>query len=192
MEPPPSALEQAGVADRRFVADGLLMEALEAVRVWRLHSLAPVAPLASLLSVDLPVEVNASQGANPAVLCVAPGVWLLVGEEIGPSLPSGRQDTSLIELSDALVSIRISGVAAPWLLGKLSGLDFLSGRGAGRHCASTRLGRIAVTIHYHDPQGDGFVFDLMADRSVARYLWELLLDAAPHAGELASEFGSVR
>jgi heterotetrameric sarcosine oxidase gamma subunit len=92
--------------------------------------------------------------------------------------------------SDALAGIRVAGPAAPWLLGKLSCLDFTRGRTAGPHCARTRMGDAAVVVHYHEASADAWVFDLYVDRSVAHWLWNLLSDCAPHAAELQAAFGA--
>jgi heterotetrameric sarcosine oxidase gamma subunit len=98
--------------------------------------------------------------------------------------------TAVCDQSDALAGIRVSGPAAPWLLGKLSCLDFARGASAGPHCARTRMGEAAVVVHYHAGSGDGWVFDLYVDRSVAHCLWDLLCACAPHAAELHMEFGA--
>jgi sarcosine oxidase gamma subunit len=94
-------------------------------------------------------------------------------------------------MSDGFAVFRLQGNGSPWLLCKLSGLDFLAGRAAGQHCARTKLGQVAVVIHYHQAENKAFVFDLLVDRSYARYLWELLAASAPHADELALTFGAA-
>jgi hypothetical protein len=38
---------------------------------------------------------------------------------------------------------------------------------------------------------DQFVFDLILDRSLAKYLWQLLLASVPHADELALAYGTT-
>ena len=99
--------------------------------------------------------------------------------------------TALHDLSDGLGAFRLAGPASPWLLGKLSGLDFLAGISSGQHGARTRIGEVAVVLHFR-PEPDGTPrFDLVFDRSVARYLWDLLNDAAPHAGELYAAHGAA-
>ena len=97
----------------------------------------------------------------------------------------------MLDLSDGLGVFRLCGAASPWLLGKLCGLDTLAGVSTGQHGARTRVGDVAVVLHYC-PAADGSPnFDLVFDRSVAKYLWNLLADAAPHAGELYRAHGAT-
>jgi len=65
-----------------------------------------------------------------------------------------------------------------------------AGLSQGQHCACTRVAHAAVVVHYHQPGGGDspFLFDLLFDRSLARYLWELLIASAAHADDLAKTF----
>lgn len=197
----PTPLQQAGVRDTRLEGRDLVLRELADLTLLRLHSLEEPAALAPGLAeagIDLPVETNAATGRNPAVLCLRPGEWLLLDgsgdgdaivARIAPRLDPAH--TALIDLSDGLGVLRLTGAAAPWLLGKLSGLDFLAGVGTGQHAARTRMGDVAVVLHYHPDSGGPPRFDLVFDRSVARYLWDLLNDAAPHAGGLHAAHGAA-
>jgi sarcosine oxidase gamma subunit len=100
--------------------------------------------------------------------------------------------TVALDFSDGLTVFRLTGNGIPWLLGKLSGLDFGGGLPAAAYCARTRLQHVSATLHYHQPGGlaTESVFDLIVDRNVARYLWELLVASAPHAEELEQQFGN--
>ena len=53
------------------------------------------------------------------------------------------------------------------------------------------MGKIAVVVHYHQAGDDQFVFNLIFDRSSAKYLWDLLSESAPHADDLALAFGNA-
>jgi heterotetrameric sarcosine oxidase gamma subunit len=167
----------------------------------RVHTMEEPALLAAGLAqagIALPLGTNESAGPDPSVVCLRPGEWLLlerhqpaaellerIQSHVNPSL------TSLHDLSDGLGVFRLGGEASPWLLGKLSGLDFLTGVSSGPHGARTRIGEIAVVLHFC-PEPDGAPrFDLVFDRSVARYLWELLIDAAPHAEQLYATHGAA-
>jgi sarcosine oxidase gamma subunit len=103
--------------------------------------------------------------------------------------------TSLLNNSDGLATFRLSGQGAPWLLSKLSGLDYLAGSSGDaaerQHCARIRMAHAAVVVHYHQPDGGDspFVFDLLFDRSLAKYLWDLLSASAAHADDLVTTFG---
>jgi sarcosine oxidase gamma subunit len=77
------------------------------------------------------------------------------------------------------------------LLGKLSGLDYLAGVKTGAHCARTRMGHIGVLVHYREFDEGTFGFDLILDRSYARYFWELLTESAAHADNLAIAYGDA-
>jgi heterotetrameric sarcosine oxidase gamma subunit len=199
----PSALRMAGVCARSVDAAGLRVSELEDLALVRLHSLEdPPGPrLAALALPDQVGQVSQVNGECLAALCLAPGDWLLValanGAPGGPAdVAAGMQQklasdlTAVCDQADALAGIRVSGPAAPWLLGKLSCLDFAHGTSAGAHCARTRMGDAAVIVHYHAMSLDAWVFDLYVDRSVARWLWELLTAAVPHAVELYEEFGA--
>lgn len=199
----PSALRTAGIRTRRVDARGLRLEEIENPAVVRLHSMeAPAgARLAVLALPDQVGQVARLSGENLTALCLAPGEWLLVGpEHVATDRPPdlaarlqrqlGSDLTAVCDQSDGLAGIRISGPAAPWLLGKLSCLDFARGSAAGPHCARTRMGDAAVIVHYHAMPDAAWTFDLYVDRSVAHWLWALLTDSAPHAAELNEDFGA--
>lgn len=213
----PSALQAAEIRERRVDAPGLRLDEIENPALVRLHSLDASGD-ARLAALGLPGQVgqvgpvSLISGENLTALCLAPGEWLLVGEcpLVGPASATsnrppdfatrlqrelGSDLTAVCDQSDGLAGIRISGPAAPWLLGKLSCLDFARGTAAGPHCARTRMGDAAVivhyhTVHYHAVSGDEWVFDLYVDRSVAHWLWELLTVSGPHAAELNKDFGA--
>jgi hypothetical protein len=52
------------------------------------------------------------------------------------------------------------------------------------------MAHAAVVVHYHQPvdEDSPFVFDLLFDRSLAKYLWDLLSASANHADDLANNF----
>jgi heterotetrameric sarcosine oxidase gamma subunit len=197
----PTPLQQAGVEADAVSAAELSMRELSEPVVLRLHSLERPEALAAALDaegIELPLETNAAAGQDPSVLCLRPGEWLLmteggpadalagrVGRRLNPSL------TTLLDLSDGLGVFRLTGASAPWLLAKVSGLDFLAGIRTGQHGARTRVGEIAVVLHFRPGPDGAPCFDLVFDRSVAKYLWDLLSDAAPHAGELYAAHGAA-
>jgi heterotetrameric sarcosine oxidase gamma subunit len=198
----PSALLQAGIHERRIETEGLRLGEIEDPVLVRVHSLEAPAG-ARLAALDLPGQVGQVarlHGEDLTAMCLAPGEWLLVGPERaatdGPLDLAARLQrklasdlTAVCDHSDGLAGIRVSGRAAPWLLGKLSCLDFARGAAAGPHCARTRMGDAAVTVHCHAVSTDEWVFDLYVDRSVAHWLWQLLTVSAPHATELNESHG---
>jgi heterotetrameric sarcosine oxidase gamma subunit len=198
-DPLPSPLQQAGVTAEFADRPSLALSEVPDMTVLRLHSLEDAASLASGLQevgMELPADTNAASGDDPAALCLRPGEWLLLSqsatpaelfERLRPRIDSAL--TALLDVSDGLGIFRLSGAAAPWVLAKLSGLDFVAGVSGGQHAARTRMADIAVVVHFNPAPGGAPRFDLVFDRSVARYFWDLLNDAAPHAEELLIEHG---
>jgi heterotetrameric sarcosine oxidase gamma subunit len=198
----PGALKQAGIEQSRFSGTSVELEEIRSACILRLHSLEPARELASALAgqdIGIPLQSNQATGHDPAALCLRPNEWLLfsmqhkaasLAEQLKPAIDPAL--TALLDNSDGLATFRLSGTGAPWLLGKLSGLDFLAGSDGNQHCARTRMGHAAVVVHYHQPGDDScpFVFDLVFDRSIANYMWNLLTESAPHADELAEAFGN--
>lgn len=197
----PAPRQQTGVADTALERKELSLREVPDMTLLRLHSLERPAVLAASLAqagISLPLETNAAAGRNPAVLCLRPGEWLLLEdnqpadelrERIAPRLDGAL--TALLDVSDGLGAFRLRGAASPWLLGKLCGLDTLAGVSTGQHGARTRVGEVAVVLHFCLDSDGAPRFDLVFDRSVAKYLWEVLNDAAPHAGELYREHGGA-
>lgn len=193
----PSALRQSGIKTTEFAGDSLRLSELTGLAMARLHGQPKLAGKLPY-RFDLPEKTGQARGTDPSILCLRPGEWLFINDtvEAGNLVQDiadefGDEGAAVYDNSEGLAVIRLSGAGGPWLLSKLSGLDFLAGRSAGQHCARTKLGHMAVVIHYHCA-GDGpFVFDLVCDRSLARYLWELLLASAPHADDLARAYGNA-
>ncbi len=200
---PLTPLQQVGMENIPFHSNTLELQELGAITSLRLHSLEPAAQLASQFEkhgVVLPLQANRSSGRDPAALCLRPNEWLLLSET-SKAVPLLEQlasavdpaQSSLLNLSDGLATFRLSGPGAPWLLSKLSGLNYLAAAAQGQHCARTRMAEAAVVVHYHQPGGreSPFTFDLLFDRSLAKYLWELLRASAGHADDLAKTFGDA-
>ncbi len=197
-----TALQQAGLSESSYSGNSIVLHELTGVALLRLHSLLPFAALRDEMAagdIPLPAEVNQSLGQDPAVICLAPGEWLLFSEYLSASrlfeqvqAAVDPRHTAALDMSAGLAVFRLAGSAAPWLLNKLCGLDFQGHRAAAAHAARTRLQQVAVTLHYHRPGGLGneCVFDLICDRSLARYLWQLLIASIPHAEELEQKYGT--
>lgn len=199
----PSALRQAGIHECAFDAAGLHMGEIENPVLVRLRSLE-IFEDSRLAAFGLPGQVgqvSQPDGENLTALCLAPGEWLLVDRASAasnrpPDLVARLQRelasdlTAAFDQADGLAGLRVSGAAAPWLLGKLSCLDFTRGMAAGPHCARTRMGDAIVSVHYHALPDAAWAFDLYVDRSVAQGLWALLMASAPHAAELHENFGA--
>jgi|GEM_PF-2282521 len=197
-----SALEQAGLMQTVHQTDGFELSQLSSVTLLRLHSLQARTELnAALLShgIELPERINQASGQDPAVLCLAPKEWLLFSEylsveqlqkQLQAAVQPGLSTLSL--QTSAIALFRLKGNTVPWLLGKCCGLDFHQGMILGQHCTRTRLDQAPAILHYHQPgSGSGpFVFDVMIERSLAHYVWQLFLNYLPHARELEQQHGS--
>lgn len=147
---------------------------------------------------QLPTGTGQYAGGDPTVLCLRPGEWLSVSESLSPrdlvekmTAMAGGECSTIHDCSHGLAVFRLRGKGSPWLLGKLSGLDYQAGIKTGRHCARTRMGHISVLVHYRQVDDGTFGFDLVLDRSYARYLWELLTASAAHANDLAIAYGDA-
>jgi len=193
----PSALEQAGVNTRAFRKATISLEEIRTTSMVRVHSLQDQ-PFPGTAPFELPAGTGACSGDDPAVLCLRPREWLLVSAATPANalLESVKsrvepEQTAVLDASDGLAVFRLSGVGAPWLLAKLSCLDFLAGQHHGPHCARTKMGHVAVVVHYHQDHTGQFVFDLVFDRSFAKYLWLLLLESVDHAEELSNNYGDA-
>jgi len=191
----PSALKQSGVESSVFTTDTLAIREMTGWKISRLHVL-PRAEQPDFASIELPKYVGECLGTSPVVLCLRPREWLFLDHSAEASeAPAWEQKENgsafWSDLSDGLTVFRIEGAGAPWLLNKVSGLDYQSWHAAAAHCARTRMGQIAVVVHFHRTPDDGDVFDLVVDRSIARYVWELLCASAPHANDLARATGPL-
>lgn len=177
-----SVLWQSGLAAHEFVAPGLRVEEVPGRGLHTVRRMA--AP-------EWPVRVGeVLSQKDSSVLCLRPDEWMLVTTGTSTTgwlsqLPTGAVH---IDRSQAYAVLRLSGMAAPWLLAKLSALDYPSAASRpAPHCAQTRMGQVRAIVHFHQavPE-DGLLFDVMVERSLARYLWERFLEAAPHASRLAA------
>ena len=169
--------------------------------VVRLHVLDE--PSEPVLGIELPGSTGGvvkRKGLDEAdndcsALCLRPREWLLISESMDSAALLGQLEPvvdnrrcSLLDASHGLRRFRLQGPAAPWLLAKLSGLDFVGGAYREEHCATTRMGHAAVTV-YHHRSGSDWMFDLLVDRSLSKYLEMLIRASVPHAIELQQVHG---
>jgi len=199
-EMPDTALQQSGLVDVSYRSQHIFMRELTGIALVRIHSLRPFSVLQEGMArcgIQLPANVNQSIGQDPAALCLSPGEWMLFSEFLGymrlieqVRIAVDNHHNVALDFSAGLTVFRLAGSGIPWLLAKLSGLDFGGALPPAAYCARTRLQHVAAMLHYHQPGGlaTESVFDLIVDRSVARYLWELLIASAPHAEELEQQF----
>lgn len=184
------ALAQSALQFAAYRSELLNLIERPAVALLRVHSLLDL-PEHGHLFTNWPVRTGECLAQDPAVLCLRPREWLLLGEEVEPDellklvrRAADPATTAVYDKTDGLAVFRLDGPAAGWLLAKLCALDFPAGAADAFHCARTRMGHVAVILYFRGLARDSF--DLIVDRSLARYLWELLIDSAPHAEQLAS------
>jgi heterotetrameric sarcosine oxidase gamma subunit len=185
-----SALKQAGLTTTEFNNRTIELRELTGLAIARLSSLDSAPGLCS--------QTGQCTGTDPVVLCLRPEEWLLISASMQPDQllshagPMLNPEVSAIsDHSHGMAVFRLQGEGAPWLLSKLSGLDYLSSQSAKAHCAQTLMGHIGVLVAYHQVDEGPFVFDLVFDRSFARYFWELLVESSAHADELAKSYGDA-
>ena len=190
-----SVLEQSGLRERQRSWPTLQAEEVCGLGYCKLRHFDPQVACTDGGWGQVVGEISAvAQGV--LCLCLRPGEWLL--QCAAAAVPSATAalvlpaDGLMLDCSDALTTLRISGLASPWLLSKLAALDFHQmSRSGVPHCAQSRAGQIRVIIlHHAGAHGAKYTFDLLVEREYARYLWELICNAAPHAVELAGTYGS--
>lgn len=136
----------------------------------------------TLGSQTLPSETGATSSGPMHALCVGPGEWLVVSREdaagnlrerIEAELP--ESGLVLVDLSDGLAQLEVSGAAVRELLSKGCGLDLHPERFPPGRCARTRFTKISVVIECLDGSPR---FELIVARSYLCYLQAWIADAA--------------
>lgn len=182
----PSALAQSGIETCEFRSQSVSLAEITPISIVRVHALPGS-------SIDgMPEKTGACVECDSTILCLRPKEWLMVSETLSSEdllLSAQSQfDPDLVfasDNSDGLAVFRLERPGAPWLLSKLSGLDFIAGQTGAEHCAQTLMLNLDVLVHYRPGEDGGGIFDLFFDRSLARYFWELLIASTPHADDLA-------
>ena len=192
-----AALRQAGIGQTQHATPSLTLDALGSIALVRLHAYGP-RPDPGPEQLELPERTGTVAGDDPLVLCLAPGEWLLVSPATAPEALLRRAQAavapgaaSAYDFSSGLAGFRVSGAATAWLLAKLSCVDFHTLCAGPRCCLRTRAGDTVLTACVHGGEQAMPAVDLFVDRSLAAWLWALLLDAAPHAAELCDDFGAA-
>jgi sarcosine oxidase subunit gamma len=144
-------------------------------------------PLA-LAGCTLPDSVGRVTEGLPRILCTAPDEWLLVYAPtsvarlrniLAPELSA--QSLVLVDLTDGLVVLEVSGTGVRDVIARSCGLDLDPQQFRAGQCARTRFAQIPVVI---DCIQDPGVFHLYAPRSYATWLTDWLNDARIGLGGL--------
>src|SRR4051812_8511189 len=106
---------------------------------------------------ELPSQVGGILQGPMRVLCLGPGDWLIVSHEhTGSSMRAhfapdlSEQGLALVDLTDGLAALEVSGSAAREVLSKGCGLDFHPRSFPPGRCARTRFAQIPVVIECLD------------------------------------------
>jgi sarcosine oxidase subunit gamma len=136
----------------------------------------------ALAGYELPSQVGATLSGAMHVLCVGPGEWLIASHGHTASALRERIEhdlqgngLALVDLTDGLATLAVSGSLARELLSKGCGLDFHPRSFPPGQCARTRFAQIAVVIECLDAPAR---IELIVARSHVRYLRSWLADAA--------------
>jgi sarcosine oxidase subunit gamma len=146
--------------------------------------------VSSVLGQDLPVTANSSSISTNTVLWLAPRKWLIIFEH-GDITAVQRQLKEALagmpclvsEVSDARFGIQVSGANARRLLAKVCALDLDPKSFIPGDCAQSQLVRVPLLLHQVDEIP---TYHLFVDRSLAKYAWDWLSDAAEEFTTLAS------
>ena len=129
----------------------------------------------------LPDQPNTWTGDDPVIWWVAPDAWLLQSaSQDGDTLVAATRTAcaslpcAVTDLSDAFVTIALEGPQAIGVLARGCGLDLRAGSFGVKACARTRLAQLPVLIR----KSASARFELVVDRSAAKYLQDWLADAA--------------
>jgi sarcosine oxidase subunit gamma len=131
---------------------------------------------------ELPLVPNTSASSTYTVLWMKPGKWMILSEpdevpQIRQKLESALTDINFMisDVSDSRTGIEVNGAHARTLISRVCALDLDARSFTMGQCAQTLLVRIPLLLHQLDEQP---TFHLYVDRSVARYAWDWLSDAA--------------
>ncbi len=130
-----------------------------------------------------PVKANTvATAGTTAILWLGPDEWLVVTPAGGQGAMESSlttalagQHVSIVDVTDARTTIRISGPRARDTVAKACPLDLHPREFAAGQCAQTLLAKTDVLIHQ---VGDTPAYDLYVLCSFSRYLWDWLADSA--------------
>lgn len=130
------------------------------------------------LGVSLPITIGqtASEGSITAI-CVGPDEWYIACQprHLDLSLDIPDCSYSLVDLSDQMATIDVSGMKARELLSKAVSLDLHPTIFRAGMAARTLAAKAQVIMRHYDERP---CFRLTVRRSFANYLWGWLADAA--------------
>jgi sarcosine oxidase, subunit gamma len=132
--------------------------------------------LGEALGTAIPREPNHAVGAEPRVMWLGPGEWLIVGEVDAEVLCAAAVEATVMHVAsvgDSRASYALTGHVARDLLAKGCSLDLHPRTFAVGRCAQTLFAQVSAVIDH--PSDDVFV--LQADASYAHHLQSWFSDA---------------
>jgi sarcosine oxidase subunit gamma len=184
-EPIASLVAQSGlIAGGQVFSDALRLSVMPGRAIVRLQVGARSQKTVNSLRIagrPVPVAANTWSGDDPVIWRIAPDTWLLSSAlheaaEIVPAVRTGcgRRACAVTDVSDSLVTIWIEGGQGPALLARGCGVDLAPGAFGPQACTRTRLAGEPVLLRRALPER----LECIVDRSVARWLYDWMLDAA--------------
>jgi sarcosine oxidase subunit gamma len=160
----------------RLAADGLVVRRTPARKVFILRlrgaEAAQLDALGEVLRAPLPRGPNRATGAEPRILGLAPGDWMVVGGELKAEALAAAARPARVHVADVTagrVAFEVSGARARDLLAKGVPLDLHERALPADGCAQTVLAQTHVLID-RPGSADGARFTLHADVSYAAHL----------------------
>lgn len=161
------------------------------VRKFRVQSWKPAAPPEAAahthLGIEWPLVVGRIAEGDLRVLCIGPTDWIVIATtERAHAVSRGLQDVaaaeglSVVEVSDALATLRLTGADARDVLAQGTAVDLHPRAFPAGHCVRTRFAQVPAILHC---RVDGTTFECHANRS---YQGHLLSWFARAAGESIS------
>jgi sarcosine oxidase subunit gamma len=127
----------------------------------------------------VPEAMNTWLGEDPVICRIAPDAWLLIsGRHEAVELMDAvrtacaKRSFAVTDLSDAHLTIAVEGPRAADILVRGCGIDIETL--ADDACLRTRFAQLPVVLR----RAESDRYELIADRAVARYLFDWLQDAA--------------
>jgi heterotetrameric sarcosine oxidase gamma subunit len=102
----------------------------------------------------------------------------------------GEQRVTLTDITHGRCGLLLVGKDAPNVLPKVCGLNFADGQFPNLHAASSSLAKVRALIIRADISHTP-TYGLIVDRSLARYVWSVVFDAAREFGALALSQNSL-
>ena len=128
---------------------------------------------------EVPIAMNAWLGEDPVIGRIAPDAWFLSSSLLGAAelidavrTACGKRRFTVTDLSDANVAIAVEGPQSLDILVRGCAIDFAGF--AENACTRTRFAQVPIVLRRFGNER----FELLVDRSLARYLFDWLQDAA--------------